>query len=120
MAGFNYTKMQATANRLLERFNQGAVTIGRVVVTPAAGPYDVPTTSIVQAPINAVVRGVSSQYVDGQEVLATDLMIIADVGAYEPAVSDVINVDGRPVVVIRRIKIPASGVTVTNKFIVRA
>lgn len=115
-----YGDLKATADGLLARFKQGTVEIGRTVSTPGAQPWDAPTLTTDYSEINAVVRGVSSGMVGGVEVLATDLQLTASIGDYEPRPGDKIRIDGANVTMIRMDKIPAAGITVAWRFIVRA
>ena len=114
-----YTNLKATSDRLLAKFAQGAVTIGTSVTTPGANVWDAPTTEYVYEPINAAVRGVSQKYVDGVNIVSTDLQVIASIGDYTPDAGDLMQIDGHNVVILRQDKIPAAGVTVAWRFLVR-
>lgn len=121
MAKFNYAKMQATASRLLERFNQGAIVLTKPgTSTPGPNPWDPPI--IVdgrEITLSATAKAVSEKFIDGTTILATDVEVTAaDFGSeVEPA--DVLTIDGRAVSVIKIMRIPAAGVIVNWKFIVR-
>lgn len=122
MAGFDYAKMQATASRLLDRFAQGAVTLTKPgETTPGPNPWDPPVvTAPVVYTLHAAVKGVSAQFVDGTTILATDLEITAAVFGADPAPPDKVEIDGKAVVVLKTIRVPAAGTVVAWKFIVRA
>jgi len=115
-----YGDLKATADRLLVQYKQGTVEIGRTVSTPGAQAWGAPTLTTTYTEINAVVRGVSSKFVDGVMVLATDLQMVASIGDYDPQPGDKIRIDGANVTMIRMDKIPAAGTTVAWRFIVRA
>ena len=114
-----YADLRNVASGLLAEFNQGTVEIGRPVTTPGANEWSSPTTTIQWQPINAVARGVSQEFVDGVNIVATDLQITADLGAYQPAAGDRIRVDGKEVSVLRFDRIPAAGTVVATRIIVR-
>lgn len=114
-----YTRMQKTAYRLLGEYKQGTIEIGRPVRTEGATPLDPPTTSVTWEEVNAVVRGVSAELVDGTDVLATDLVVTAFVENYDPLPTDLMRIDGSVVSIQRQEKIPAAGAVVAWRFIVR-
>lgn len=119
--GFDYAKMQATASRLMGRFAQGAVVLTRSVPgtpDPETPWVPVPPT-VTNYTLDAVVKGVSKEFIDGTTILATDLEVTCSVFATDPLPSDTLSVDGKVVTVLKAMKIPAAGVTVMHKFIVR-
>jgi hypothetical protein len=116
----NYQRLAETAKRLLTDNAQGTVEIGRSVSTPGAQPWDAPTIATTYTIIKAVVRGVSSQFVDGATVLATDLQVVAYIADYVPLPGDIMRIDGAPVTIIRQDKIPGAGIIAAWRFIVRA
>lgn len=67
-----YQRMAGTASRLLERYNQGVIEY--VPLIAGATEYD-PMISGDPIQLNAVARGVSSEYVDDM-VSSSDLMIV--------------------------------------------
>lgn len=121
MAGFDYARMQATATRLLDRFNQGIIVLSKPgTTTPPANPWEPP---IVVAPVSytlkATAKGVSDEFVNGTTILATDLEITAAEFGAEPDPADALTIDGKAVTVVKTWRIPAAGVLVAWKFIVR-
>jgi len=121
MAKFNYARMQKTADRLLDRFAQGTVTLTRPGgSTPGSNPWDPPVvTEPVIYTLEAVVKGVSEEFVDGTTILATDLEVTAAVFGTEPDPADTMEIDGKAVTIVRTMKLPAAGTTVAWKFLVR-
>lgn len=113
---FNYNRMASTADRLINNFAQGAVEYQVITSGPPANPWDPPVDTVTTTSIKAVVRGVSDKFVDGVTILASDLQMLTsaviDVGA-------VVVIDGVNHAIIRHDKIPAAGVTVTNRYILR-
>lgn len=116
MAQFNYTKMKATADRLLERFAQGDVQSVTVVTTTPPQSWEDPVETETRTSINAVVRGVSSQFVDGVTILATDLQVLSSAAVPTGARMEI---NGQTRVIVRHDKIPAAGVTVAHRYFVR-
>lgn len=137
MAGFNYARMQATADRLMTRFKQGAVLLTRTTI--ATGDPDTPwipgapTTDVYE--LRATAKGVSADLVDGTLIVATDLELTlgpkavhtltdgdpADGAEVEVEVdaADVISIDGRAATVLRVIRLPAAGTLVAWRVVVR-
>lgn len=121
MAGFDYGRMQNTASRLLERFKQGTVTLTKPgTATPGPNAWDPPVvTDPVVHTLDATVKGVSAEFVDGTTILATDMEVTAAVFGAEPAPPDEVAIDGQVVTVIKTMRIPAAGTPVAWKLIVR-
>lgn len=122
MAGFDYGRMQKTASRLMVRFKQGTVTITRL--TPGTPDPDTPWLPVTSDPVvytlDATVKGVSQEFIDGTTILATDLEITAAVFGADPAPPDVVAIDSEAVVVLKTLRLPAAGTVVAWKFIVRS
>lgn len=116
MAGFDYNKMKATADRLINRFNQGTIEYELVTSVPPVNPWDEPTETITRSKIDGVAGGVSQEFVDGVAILSTDLEVIS---SSPIPVGGRIIIDGVPHITIRHDKIPAAGVTVAHRYIVR-
>lgn len=115
-----YSDLRNVASGLLQEFNQGTVEIGRPVTVEGPEEWSPPVTTIQWTRINAVARGVSQKYIDGVNILATDLQITADMGAYSPQAGDRIRVDGQEVSVLRFDRIPAAGEVVATRVFVRS
>ena len=114
-----YGRLQGTASRLLDRFQQGTI-IYRQPGTPTGDPFN-PTPGVpVDHPLDATATGVSQEYVDGTQVLATDKEITAAVFAVTPDSSGELVVDGQVLQIVRLWQVPAAGVPVAWKFIGRA
>lgn len=121
MPGFDYSRMQATASRLLDRFSQGTVTLTRTV----PGTPNPETPWIPAAPttttytLGATVAAVGDEFVDGSTILATDRMVTAAVFGAEPKPGDTLSIDGKAVTMVKQMRIPAAGTVVAWRFIVR-
>lgn len=114
---FDYGRMRDTATRLLTRFNQGDLATVTVTTTEGAGPFDAPSEVASSVTRQGVSKGVSSKYVDGVNILSTDLEL-----TLEPIAVDVgsrVSVDGKPMTVLRVMQVPPSGVSVVTRLIVR-
>ncbi len=116
MADFDYLKMQRTASTLLERFAQGDVQSVTVVTTTPPQSWEDPIETETRTTIDAVVRGVSHQFVDGVTILATDLQVLSSASVPTGAR---LEIDGTTRVIVRHDKIPAAGVTVAHRYFVR-
>jgi len=119
MAKFNYGKMQATASRLLAKYAQGVITYTPPPTT-GGDPWNPTQTPSTPITIDATAQGVSAEYVDGTTVLATDLQITSAVFSQAPSMAGKITADGKVLQMIRIIPLPAAGVTVAWRVIVRA
>ena len=132
-----YTEFQETADELLEEFKQGTVTLTRTIQgTPNQEKPWIPAPSETRTyTLDAVVRDVATKYVDGTEILATDVQITASTKMswtatngvaitpstvrYEPSPGDVMAIDGDGVTIQRTMRIPRVGTAVAWRFIVR-
>lgn len=114
---FDYAKMTRTANRLLDRFNQGVIEYVSITTIPAPNDYDLPTETETVTRVNGVVRGVSDKFVDGVTVLASDLQLLADTAC---PVGGVVRLDGVNQIIVRHDPIPANGTPVTHRYILRS
>lgn len=108
--------MKATADRLIDRFSQGTIEYETTTVAPPVNPWDEPVETITRTALDGVAGGVSQEFVDGVAILSTDLQIIS---SSPIPVGGRIIIDGTPHVTIRHDKIPAAGVTVAHRYIVR-
>lgn len=117
-----YERAQATASRLLGRFAQGVVTLTRVTRASAdpATPWIPGAETTTSYALSATVRGVSKELVDGTAILATDLQVMAAVPGVEPALTDRIEIDGQSMTIVRIDQIPAAGLAVAYRMVVRA
>ncbi len=137
---FDYGRMQKTATRLLDRFKQGRVTIVRTIQEekpedwPTWEPWPGETTTKIYE-LDAVVKGVSQKLIDGEVVKATDLeltcshkMILVEVDGvpvspvthpFDAGLLDTLNIDGKPVTIVRDLTVPAAGTPVAHRYVVR-
>lgn len=81
MTRFNYGKMQATATRLLDRFQQGAVSLRRITTTPGANPWDPPTETSATYSLKGTVKRLHQRYENGVLIVQTGDMVTFAVGA---------------------------------------
>jgi hypothetical protein len=113
-----YTEMQGVARDLLREFDQGGVVLS--VSTPGAGPPHNPgPTAFVDVPIDGAARGVSAQYVDGSNVIATDLQVTIPGGVAEPKMQDRVKLANVPHQIVRIIPKPATGTVAAYLLIIR-
>lgn len=119
MAEQFYTGLQGTASRLLGQFKQGTI-IYRKPGTTSGPVFNPVITDPVDHVLDATAKGVSQEYVDGTQVLATDKEITSAVFGVTPDASGEIVVDGQVLQIVRLWQVPAAGVPVAWKFIGRA
>jgi hypothetical protein len=111
-----YDRLRQTTARLLPRFKQGTVEIGTPVTVPGANPWDAPFTVIQWQEVNAVVRGVSAQYVDNVNIVATDKQVLFQ---GEIDAGDKVRIDGQVCAVLRVDYIPGAGQAIATRVFVR-
>ena len=132
-----YLRFHATADRLVGKWKQGTVTLTRTI---QGAPN--PETPWIPAPsetrtytLDAVVRDVATKYVDGTEILATDVQVTASTKMswtatngvaitpstvrYEPSPGDVMAIDGDGVTIVKTMRIPRAGTALAWRYIVR-
>ena len=106
-----YTRLQATATKLLDKYAQGTITHIRDG-EPTGPSYD-PTPGVpVSTPVDASVKGASSKYIQDGFISAQDLQMTCSVFGFDPVQSDRFSIDGRELQVIMVEPIPAAGTTV--------
>ena len=94
MAGFDYSTLQATASRLIDRFSEQAITISRDV-PPTINPSDgsvIPGVNSQQS-VQAVVTPYSASQVNNATIIAGDLQVFIK-HDYSPLISDSFVIDG--------------------------
>ena len=114
-----YEEMQEVATEVLTGFKQGIVNY--IKITPGTGPVTNPGQPT-ETPfgLNCGVNGVSKQYVDGTQVLSSDLQCVAAVNAgYTPNMKDAIDVDGVRHKLVKILPKPAAGTPVAYLYIIR-
>jgi len=119
MSQFDYGKMQGTASRLMARFKQGTI----VYTAPGtqSGPDYAPVFSDpVPYTLDATATGVSEEYVDGTQIIATDTEVTAAVFGAVPTSEGTLTIDGQALQIVGIKQIPAAGTPVVWKLIVRA
>lgn len=124
MTRFDYARMRHTADRLLDRFQQGEVVLARTMPgepDPERPWVEVPPVEQTEV-LRAVVSG-AQEYADGQTVLETDLRIVAAVPAldWRPGNDAVLSltIDERPLTIVRARGIPEAGTATAVEFIAR-
>jgi len=124
-----FTRMAGVSTRLLRPaseggFGSGTISLVRLTSVPGVEVYDPPTTTRVVTPLRANAFGVSAQlvgveYSPGNAIVASDKRVISApiAGGYEP--EDIMEIDGKPVTVLRVKNIVGAGVVSAVEFIVR-
>jgi hypothetical protein len=126
-----YTRMAATAKRLLAPTSQGGLGQGTIELVryiegaAPANPWDPPATPAREITVlDGAARGVGKELIGapvetGGQIVATDLQVIVAPwgGVVEPA--DVLEIDGKPVTILSVKNIPAAGTICAVRFVVR-
>jgi hypothetical protein len=104
----------------LSKYNTGVVEIGRPVTVDGVNPWDPPTTTTQWTKLDAVVTGVSQRYVDGENIVMSDRMVITQTPtAFDEAAGDKLRIDGQVVAILAVMPILAAGEAVATKMVVR-
>lgn len=113
-----YQEMQAVASDLLGEFKQGVIQY--VALTPGTGPRDNPGEPT-ETPhtINATARGVSFKYVDGTNIVSSDLQLTMPGDGIAPEMTGFIRVDGVRYKIVQIVRKPAAGTPVAWTVIFR-
>lgn len=114
---FDYGKMSSTAKRLLTRFNQGELATVDVVLVNDADPFAPPAEITIPVIVSGVSKGVSEKYIDGVNILNSDIELTIE--PTSASVGGSVSIDGTRFLVVGVYQIPPSGVTVVTKLIVR-
>ena len=114
----DYTRIKATADRLIGNASQGTLEHGITVTTPGATPLDAPTQTTQWETYHGVARGASLKYVDGSTILATDLQLLLE-GDTPVLVGHRVRIDSIVRNVIRIDNIPAAGIVAAKRVFVR-
>lgn len=111
-----YDRLTTTSAGLLAKFKQGTVEIGTTTTTAGADEWDPPTQSTTWVEVDAIVSGVSSKYVDGVKILASDLQVLAQATV---SAGQLVRIDGEVVTVLAIKPVPAAGDPVVTRLIVK-
>lgn len=113
-----YTDMQAVATDLLTEFDQGGIVVS--YATPGGGPAHNPgPTTYADTWTNGAVRGVSRKYIDGVNVVATDLQVTVPGTLTAPTLTDRVKLAGVVHQIVQVIPKPATGTVAAFVLIVR-
>lgn len=114
-----YDEMKPVATALLAEFKQGIITLLQLV--PGTGAADEPGAAVESSyTLNATVKGAPFKYVKDGFAVATDLLVTAAIiEGVTPSKNDFIVIDGERCKIIEDLSVPAAGVKVVWKFLVR-
>lgn len=113
-----YDDARAFADELLAEFSQGTITLTRSTFAAPANPWEQGSETTAVYALRATARGVSSKYVDGELILASDIQVMASPIALDsdgaeasivPQMADTITIDGAARKPKRIMPIPAAG-----------
>jgi hypothetical protein len=111
MARFDYERMQQTATRLLDRFQQGTVQLVRVTPgTPdPATPWEPAAPTQTTYDLKATVTREHQRYENGVLIVETGDMVMFAVPEVTPVLSDKLVIDGALRSITNLTPIPAAG-----------
>ena len=115
----NYNRLKQTHDDMLSRLGQGNVALVQVTTTPGEEEWLPPVVTETVTPLAATVRGVGQEYVDGSQVLSSDLWVQMAIPAVTPAVGDRVRIDGVDHVILRIDRLPGAGEAVALRAWVR-
>lgn len=126
-----YTRMRATAARLLSPTSEGGLGQGTIELVryvegdEPANAWDPPAPPAREITVlDGTARGVGKELIGapvetGGQIVATDLQVIVAPWGEEYQPGEVLEIDGTPVTVLKVEKIPAAGTVVVVRFVVR-
>jgi hypothetical protein len=123
---FDYGKMQGTATRLMDRFQQGVVQLivpGEPV--PGEDEWDPPTEGEpVVHPLKATVAAVTvdqanAKYIDGTLITTADLVVTCAAPPVVPDLQHGLTIDGEARTIKKIVQLPSAGVPVAFKLFVQ-
>lgn len=100
----------------MSAYGQGVVEVGTTTTVEGAEEWSPPTVTTTWEEIDAVVSGVSKEYVDQVNVISSDRQVLTQA---EISPGQLIRIDGDIVTVLRVVDIPAAGEPVAVRYIVR-
>jgi len=121
---FDYGKMQGTAKRLLNRFNQGVIELHRTTAGTPINEWtpgeDITVTYTLDATAAAVtVDQANAKYIDGTVITTADLVVTCAVPSIVPAMTDTLTIDGVAKTIKKIVQLPSAGVPVAFKIFVQ-
>lgn len=114
-----YSEMQGIASKLLKEFNQGNINL--IKFESVDGNVDEPIEQIEKVyPLKGVAKGVSYKYLkEGFNAITDFEVTVAVDNNITPNINDFLEIDGVKYKIIQDISVPAAGLRVAWKFIVR-
>ncbi len=118
MSKFNYSRLQATATRLIDRFSETDISIERTAAPTVVDGEIVPPAAPTTASASAVVVPYTANQIDGNIIQAGDLQVFLD-SAYKPLINDVFIIDTDRYVALNIEKYKPSSTALAYKIQVR-
>jgi len=112
---FDYGRMQGTATRLLDRFQQGTVGLKRVTTTPGENEWDPPVEAVTTYTLSATVKRLHQRYENGVLIVETGDMVTFAAPEVVPVLTDKLVIDGLERAISNLTPIPGAGTTVAWK-----
>jgi hypothetical protein len=113
-----YKRMQATASKLLAKFNQGSIEYVQLEQQSGANPWDPVQSNPVVYPVDATATGVDQRYLTDL-ITQSDIQLNVAVFDVMPNKDGLFKLDGVEKQIIEIQKVPATGTTVSYKIFVK-
>lgn len=115
-----YDEMQQIATNVLGEFNQGVIKLIQLKTPENGTPDDPGELTEVVTELKGVVSGITFKYLkEGYNAVTDFEATVAVVQGVQPLEGDFLEVDGVQYKIIKDVSVPAAGVNVVWKFIVR-
>ncbi|MBE9636545.1 hypothetical protein [Salipiger mangrovisoli] len=115
-----YDRARAAHGRLMASYGHGSVTLTKTETVPGPNPWDPPTTVETDETLDAIVSGVTEEFVNGSgSIVATDLSVQCGVPTDMPNAGDQVKVDGVARAVLAVHPLPGAGDPVAVRIICR-
>lgn len=112
---FDYGRMQGTATRLMERFQQGQVQLKRTTVGTPPNEWTAGEETTVTYALKATVKRMHQRYEGGVLVIETGDMVTFAVPEVVPLLTDRLVIDGVERVMTNLTPVPGAGTVVAWK-----
>lgn len=117
MVGEIYSELQGITAEVLAEFAQGTITY--IAMVPATGgtPDEPAKPKEKKYPFNSVARGVKQRYIDGSNIVASDLQATMPGGIVEPDISGFVLIGTKRHKIVQIDRKPAIGPAVAHVLI---
>jgi hypothetical protein len=101
--------MQATANRLLGKYQQGTAALIRAEISTPGNPWSPVQSAPTQYPLTVVVEPIAKKYIDDKVIFSDDRMVLFQVLDIEPVLTDRIMLGSKTFEIKKLFRYPDAG-----------